>query len=91
MKERKEGILKHRKYTRGYITNGDLKLQRSSNSKKEQQLTSPMIFDQSISNLRKIGLQLTQWRFNPFTRSRITLLQSAPYKKRGIVFHISVI
>ena len=40
MKERKEGILKHRKYTRGYITNGDLKLQRSSNTKKEQQLTS---------------------------------------------------
>lgn len=42
MKERKEGILIHRKYSRGYITNWDLKLQRSSNSKKEQQLASPM-------------------------------------------------
>lgn len=42
-----------------------------------------MIFDQSISNLRKIELQLMQWRFNPFTRSRIMLLQSAPYKKKG--------
>lgn len=41
-----------------------------------------MIFDQSIRDLRKIELQLTQWRFNPFTSSRIMPLQSAPYKKK---------